>query len=423
MCVTVKWSKEIFYGQIMTPITIDSAYLFQLIQALDCGESNLYPWSYRVLMELTSELIKCTNINIVENTNTHASDPDVFRDTLDLLSRNRLIARSSRLELLPLTVARAEAYLSIWMEQDSTVSLLRACLSDLKMDKKSNFYYWYEWVKYSNALEMHAVKYEGLFVGAHIPLIAKVLSVEVSDLETINQRCTDRKYISDIVRSPTPRGEIVRDAFMLSTLIRGVLYKHLLAGSKGYKGLFHPSRNLLPLSPIGLEEKDTVLDETSDVAAALTEIIISGAMRQPTLMDRIGCWVGNVVLAAGVINADRNLLVTTQSPDEALSHAVAIAKKADIQYTDKRIGTLIDSGISLGAGILTGLASSNILLSAAASTALSKVTEHILPKNSVNKTLNWIYLDDQPVSSQPQTEKKAEKNAPKLVTPQWSKIR
>jgi hypothetical protein len=365
----------------MTTGFIDAASISQIVQCLDRGYENQYPWSLKTAIDLTVLLIKTDHQHIAPTMSQRGGPVLDYQDRLiDRLFSRQIIKSLSSLDND--TVKQTEKEVQTWAEDQQNLKILRAALKKLFNDQE-NFQQWIDWVVSRTAWYAHAVRHAGLFETNLIPHIKHVLRISQKAVEELYKESCDVEHLRTLARKRNKEFDLMCKAYMLSALLRGKFHEKV-AQSNSLQIMHHPFRELICQE--GTQEGITF--QVSKPSQMLASFILNGATHQKKLNDRIDCWVENIHRVRSLLATKRVHLDETPTDHAAFDVARDVAKKATIEMGDKRIHTFLDICSGLAIGTLTSIyldPFAGIPAGALASAGLNKLKVY-------SKATNWFHL-------------------------------
>ncbi len=324
---------------------IDGASMDEVMRALRSDQTSACdPWAWCTAVEVTCALISTHSLGLASAPSKEGPASGTYEQLLRALS-------GSIVRVTPSVEDQRWALRSTKQWANRRYPMIRTVLEKIKAEEIS-FPNWMD-----NAIRCawmeHSARMGGLFDREFITQISSVMGVCVAELEEICQLSSDMKQLHWYVSSQPENDafRIMRDAFLVSTLIRG-RYHDSLANRSIHQIVHHRLRDsVLPR----LESRPGKAFEVSNVEWYLSSIAISGALAERTLECRIACWAENTLKLRQLAQAQMIDLSPKEYDGVALASAVDSAAKADVRVHPKHVERWLEMAVSMGVGVLTDL--------------------------------------------------------------------
>jgi len=198
----------------------------------------------------------------------------------------------------------------------------------------------------------HARRHGALFDSDFAKQIAKTLDVSQNDLLKLWSLTTDSSFVADLVvrRPDTEEFRLIRDAFVVSSLLRG-RYHEYAAEKSETQILSHPVRE-----PIlhRFSSSSRISIEVSNTERYLANIAVASAFAERAHKARVALWVENVLnLRRG---RDQMNLEEKDRDEKAQQTAIDAARQAGVRTHSKLLENCLDAGAAFGSAALTSFA-------------------------------------------------------------------
>jgi hypothetical protein len=325
-----------------TSTYLDGAAILGVLEALDARTiDRAPPWALRCAVEVTVLLVVAPHVSLSPIPEIQNAAIGPYGHALGLLAE--LLDQGRR---DPASASGALRTTQQWAARNP--SRLSAVLREVTSD--SSYESWLDWLA-RHQWEDHARRHGGLFEEAFIRPISRALSAPVDELIAI--RCDAARDIKRARASSTlrdERDELVRNAFTLSTLLRGRYYE-TLAPRMGTHVMHHPIRYPL-LSRIPPSRRTEL--ELSNTAWFLAVMIVAAAfnVRRRTRADE---WVSGIrstrtQLAQGLLDVRQK-----ESDEVALRVAARCASRVGLTTHPAWVDRVLSASISAGLGGITSV--------------------------------------------------------------------
>ncbi len=357
----------------MTKAQIDSASLYDVSLALGRADARAsYEWEWKQSLTVTAALISGRQTTIAASPTTVGQSSGAFGRITDGLSL--IIAET---DMAPETYLLAMTRTKRWARRN--IALLRSSIRDITSNTQgeSNAARWLdahlegEWVN-------HSIRYRGLFDACFSGIVAEVLDVPTKDVTCALSSSGDARLVARLARE-RPNNEqfqTIRDAYLISTLLRGRYYEHR-AELTNRQVLSHPIRAAVRKR---VPKSNIMAVDVSNTEVFLSNIVLAGAYSERSHEARAEQWARGV-MSLRTACTQFNL---EPKPDEvAIEVAIDAAKKAQIAPGYKKIKRIIDWTLDLGlagfglqfggfGGAAAGLVVSRVIGESAASERTAK---------------------------------------------------
>jgi hypothetical protein len=328
----------------MADSLVDGAAILGCLEALDCRSPETTPvWAYRSIVEVTTVLLLVPRIVLSPIPELHAAAIGPYGRILTELS--------SFLDQTPVPEAtRRVSMRSTQRWGRENPDKLRASLDGYRED--ASYQHWIDWLA-RNQWPDHARRHGGLFEQAFVTPISRVLAISNAHLEEIRESSVSTAQLARLVSRPDEeKSRIVRDAFTISTLLRGRYYEYLSRKSDRHV-LHHVIR-----TPIldSLPASRRVSAPITNTAWFLSVILVASAFSSQT-RARHHAWSSAVRLAREGINAGLIDATEKTSDEVAITVAARAASQLDIRFHPRWVDSVLNAALSAGVG---GLASIGI---------------------------------------------------------------
>jgi hypothetical protein len=329
----------------MTTVLVDSATIHQVVQCLDRGMANQYPWSLSAIIELTALLMREDSMAIAPGLMVPRSvvlDSQEF--LFDIMIDHGLLSALSPFDKN--TVDSATYRSKRWIGRTTNIEAVRTEVESLMADK-TNFQNWIDWAA-PNAWQPHSQRFGGLFGTIYLPYVARILDISVEEALRLHNRSMNPKELSHLVAVRNQDFEQMTRAYVASAIIRG-RYHEEVSRHDGLHLVRHPLRGMISKTRTGRRIEEI---RVPPVAAFLACIVIYGAVKQRRLKDRLRCWVDNTRNVHRLLKRSGVQLVGGTGY-AAADMALSLAKHAHVQVVDSRWDTVLEVAAGLGLGALT----------------------------------------------------------------------
>jgi hypothetical protein len=196
----------------------------------------------------------------------------------------------------------------------------------------------------------HARRLGALFDREHVRVIAKALGRPADEIERLRQRSGDVGILSKYIGgdSNTDEYKILRDAFLISYMIRG-RYHHWIARACSGQIIHHNTRNII-LPPVSGRITE-LLVPTAELY--LTNVVLSSSYSESSPGGRFGLWAENVLRMRPILQASRSEFSETSNDEQALRIALGAAARGNVRVHSKLLERMLGTGTVMGVGVLT----------------------------------------------------------------------
>lgn len=324
----------------MTASYLDGAAILGALEALDSrrpGHAN--QWAFRCVVEVTTALLVVPEIALSPIPELHRGATGPYGDVLAEFAEV-----VEQVSADPEQRKQALGNTRRWAIQNE--DRLRGALGDLH--ESPCYREWLEWLMRKQWPD-HIQRHGGLFEQTFRAPIAAALGMSVPDLDRAGQHAVTSDGMAEVIARPDSEvGQIVCDAFALSTLLRGRYYEGLCKKT-GTHILHHPIREPILMR---LPQRGTVALPYSNTAHYLSSIIVACAYNESE-RHRPKAWASSVKVARARIRSGE--LDVADKPTDAVALTVAArgAKRIGLRTHPAWIDHLINALVSVGVGALT----------------------------------------------------------------------
>lgn len=325
---------------------IQGASVYEVVSVLSTAkpEQN-YQWAWQSAIEVSCALIATDHIKLAPSPSGQGIASGLYANLLTGLAG--VVARNRPADSLKEAARRKT---NRWARENMTS--IRQMHQDLKRDQE-NFDKWLSWNTLGVWTE-HAQRMEGLVDPQFIPRIAAILELPKYDLERICRLTRDPQKVADYARRQDAEEVVIlKDAFVLSALIRGRYYDYI-AKESGWQILHHPIRQAVLPSVKRTQTEEFCLSNT---AQYFSNVMLAAAFAESNPTRRVTMWAENVCKARLALLRQAIELPLKYSDDAAVDAAVDAAKEAGIVTYSPRMSTMLDEVLSatvaVGIGALT----------------------------------------------------------------------
>jgi hypothetical protein len=330
----------------MTRTFLDGAAILGTLEAFDSRNAErASTWALRSSLETTALLLTVPHVCLSPIPELHAAPSGPYGKTLSLL------AEFVDQQRAPLPIQkRALRTTQRWALRNSP--RLAAVLGELRGDESHRA--WLAWLE-RNQWHDHVHRHGGLFEEAFLRPISTVLDVRVDELRAIRS-----DHAVDLARVETrpplsERDEIVRQAFTLSTLLRGRYYESLSRVLENHV-LHHPLR--YPVLTRIPPQRNTEL-RLSNTAWFLSTIVVSSAFHSRR-RARPAEWVSGIRSARTQIAQGLVDIREKDSDEMALTLAARSAARLGLQTHPAWVDHVLNAAASTGLGGISSLVVSGL---------------------------------------------------------------
>lgn len=325
----------------MTDTHIDGAVLLGALEALDCRSAEAASvWAYRSLVEVTSVLTLVPGVTLSPIPELHAAASGpygrILADLASLVDQRPAPERDRQISLK-----------STQRWARDRPDRLKLCLAAVKSDE--SYDRWIDWIS-RNQWPDHVQRHGGLFEKAFAPQIAEVLDISKGDLQRVRSSSLTAAELARLVaKANEEKSQLVRDAFTVSTLLRGRYYDQLSRRTQRHV-LHHSLRTPVLKSLPSSRMRSAAVTNT----AWFLSIILVAAAFSERGKNRPHAWAAGIQVArkgvaSGVID------VAEKPTDEvAMRVAARTASLLNVRFHPQWLDNLLNAAVSTGIG---GLAS------------------------------------------------------------------
>lgn len=321
---------------------IDGAAILGTLEALGARDvEHTSTWALQCSVEVTTLLLVVPSVCLSPIPELHQPPSGPYGKVLTLLAE--LVGQQ---RATPALESRALRTTQQWGARNA--DRLAMVLRDLRGD--DSYQEWLSWLS-RHQWEDHVRRHGGLYENAFIRPLSTALNVPVADLRAIRSDCgVDLKRSQEPRRIWDERDRIVRDAFTLSTLLRGRHYE-TLATKLSTHVIHHPIRRSI-LSPIPrVRDVRVALPNT----AWFLSIIVVASAFNTRKRDRAAQWV-SAIQAARTQIAQGLVDVRAKSTDDvALEVAARSAQGLGLQTHSAWVDRVLNASVSAGLGGIASL--------------------------------------------------------------------
>jgi hypothetical protein len=263
---------------------IDSASLYEVLAALHYRKVERWPlWTLKRATEVTCTLINDNRLLVAPWLYSDVSFIGLFdrmmRALTSILYYPKLDNRYSKI---------ARNRVKRWAGH--YYPKIRDAFEKVRQDKSFSNYM--DWNIAIGWLE-HSAMYQGLFEEDFIPEFSKVLNCSENDLHGIWEKSCNLTQVKQWSekRPDTDDFKLAADAYVLSVLLRGRYYDHI-AEQTDMQIMHHPVREFV-LS----QKKAGAIFKPTNTEEYLTSIILSSALAEQKMENRLSLWAENVINA------------------------------------------------------------------------------------------------------------------------------
>lgn len=326
---------------------IDSATISQLVQCLDRGTKTQYPWSITEALDLTSLLIRESNLSVAPGiAGPKGVANDAADQLLDSMLRASIVHRyrdvDEQLRLTALTKSKQ------WIGRSEVITAVRDEVNRLHSDQ-TNYRPWLEWAA-KNAWKAHARRFGGLLDEDYEHYVAQVLGVDTDAIHELRILSTNAQKLEQLAKSTNEEFEQLSRAYLASSIIRG-RYHEELSVLTNQQLKRHPLRAMVSrCRTSGASYRVNV----PTVAWCLSCIVLYGATKQKALPTRLNAWVTSIAKLRSFLERG-GLQLASGTDAAAMNCAVIVAREAGVEITDRRIDTFLEMSAAFGIGAITSI--------------------------------------------------------------------
>ena len=314
---------------------IDGAAILGTTEALSAKRpDHASIWAFHSAVEVTAMLIVAPRVRLSPIPELHSAAIGPYGAVLSELGD--LVAHVPADDSI-----RQSALTATKQWARTNTATLSAVLKGLKQD--DNYTTWIEWLA-ENQWSDHARRHGGLFEKSFVPLLSRVLDVEPDELVSLRAAVGERELHNLIVGTDDRRSQLVRDAFTVSTLLRGRYYESVTKKLDS-NILHHPIRyRILPTLPSAQRTRF----QLPNTAWFLSILLISAAFNARR-SQRAAEWAKmaretRAAVASGSIDVGMKI-----TDEVALKVAVRSARdlgwRAHPAWVDLTLGTVVSTGL------------------------------------------------------------------------------
>jgi len=319
---------------------VDGAAILGAIEALSAGKpQRATNWAVRSAVEVTTSLLLVPSVTLSPIPESHNSPVGPYGAVLGELA-GLVVQRAPDVEVSRATLRTTRRWAM------SHPADLNSYLDDLRADE--SYHRWLEWLMHNQWLD-HIGRHGALFEEAFLIPISRALEIPSENLRAIRIDTATESAVRRIGARPDEElSRIVREAFTLSTLLRGRYYDRLSKAADQHV-LHHPIRyRALPRLPAGR----TVDLSLSNTAWFMSAILIACAFNERG-SGRGAAWARSIKRARDGI-ASGELDVAHKETDEvAIRVAARNVARLGLRTHQPWIDQVTSAAVAVGLGVLT----------------------------------------------------------------------
>lgn len=329
---------------LVTQAFIDSASLYEIVLVLNRAEPRKsYRLEWDQALEVTAALIRTDHLALPPSPQSEGSASGPYGIMIERL----------RDAVTPLTLTdniTVSALQSTKQWAHRRIDECRATVAEFTgadgIDPNQDACLWLE-SHIQNEWVEHATRRGHLFDDKFALSISRILDRPSSELERARRVSSDIPYLRSLSKSipDTDDFRIIRDCFLVSTILRGGYYDNI-ARISNRQILSHPLRRpkkRLTYEPIKIH--------LSNFEKYLSNIVLAASFSESNIDNRILLWTENVIAlraARGRINFQERI-----ADSHAIDDAVHEARRFGLRAHYRLLEKALDVGIFLGCNMLT----------------------------------------------------------------------